>query len=118
MTEPASLLLDCPRWMRWRWAQWLGSRVPFVARIWKREMDAALEREAEFEHSVRRELLLVTLNCWAARSFAGDAIGSNIVEAWCAWRNAAERLHRYRERRAGHRIDRPLMLVGLPSEDT
>ncbi len=110
------LLLECPRWMRSRVGQWCARKLPGGARLWKRNMDAALERQAECEHVWARDMMLKGLNEWAALAFV-EKYREAMIRDWCNWRNAAERLHRARERRAGRRLDVPLSLAGMPMGD-
>jgi hypothetical protein len=114
------LLFECPRWMRIPWCQRLVSHVPFLSRLWTREINAALERLAEAKHELERDQLLVALNRCAVRSFGALQVAPNIdpyvddlIRAWCRWRNAAERLHQMRQQSAGRHLDTPLALVGL-----
>lgn len=100
--------------MSTRLGQRLATHVPFMSRLWKREMDAALERQAEFEHALTRDLLLKAINRWAS---SPEREHDRVMAAWCSWRNAAERLHRQREQRFGYRIPLPLALTGMPRMD-
>jgi hypothetical protein len=86
-----------------------------MSRLWKREMDAALERQAEFERGLYRDLLLAALNRWVA-SYSNSR-PDEVLSAWVAWRNAAETLHRRQERRAARRLEMPLALTGMPRLD-
>ncbi len=114
--EGRALFLELPRWMRSPVGQWFARKFPGGQRLWQREMDAALERVAEFDHTFVRDELLRELNIWATSGHRAEALGL-VVQKWCNWRNAAERLHRAREQRAGHSLDLPLALLGLPMMD-
>jgi hypothetical protein len=111
-----ALLLELPRWMLSRAGQWCAHTLPGGARLWKREMDAALERQAEFEHVFARDMMLKSLNEWAALGFV-EKYRDAVIREWCHWRNAAERLHLARERRAGRPLAVPLALRGMPMGD-
>jgi hypothetical protein len=114
--EGRALLLELPWWMRSRVGQWLARNFPGGRRLWQNEMDAALERVAEFDQIFARDELLHKLNLWAATNF-DEQHRVEIIGGWCQWRNTAERLHRAREQRAGRSLDVPLALVGLPMMD-
>lgn len=109
------LLRWCPGWMSLRAGQWVSTRVPFVRRLWVRRMDAALVTDADLEQALSLGVLLFELNRWAYNADSEDAPSTaRVMAAWCAWRSDAERAHRYRERKAGKRLDLPVMLAGMP----
>lgn len=114
------LLRWCPAWMNTRAGKWFATRVPFVGRRWKRNMDAALVYDADVEQAFYQIQLLIAVNRWAYcfEDASGEASeirnAGKMMAAWCAWRTAAEALHRHRERQAGKRLDLPASLAGMP----
>jgi len=109
------LLRWCPAWMSTRAGQWVAARVPFVRRLWNRKMDAALITDADLEQALSLSVLLFELNRWAYNADSEtEPSTARVMAAWCAWRTNAERAHRYREQRAGKRLELPMMLAGMP----
>lgn len=108
----------CPGWMSTRLGRRVATRVPFVQRRWQRNIDAALVAEAYRETIYRQAVLLMTLNKWMHASIVlgPDDVEQKgqVVAAWCSWRNAGERHHRYREEQAGKRLELPPWLEGMP----
>lgn len=103
----------CPVWMRTSWGQWLARRVPFFARRWQSNMQQALIFEADVEAAVYTVKLLAAMNAWVHTQRGEDEL-EQVMAMWCAWRNHAERAHRYREERAGKSLDLPVQLQGHP----
>lgn len=108
--------LVTPFWMGTRAGQWLATRFRPFARLWAREMERAIQREAAETELVQRTVLLYALNCWAAGDFKADA-AKELIPDWIAWRNAAERMHLQRERLAGRRLQAPIELRGFTFAD-
>jgi hypothetical protein len=112
------LTSHCPGWMSTQLGQRLSTRVPFVRRRWQRNIAAALVAKADRETIYRQYVLLMALNKWMHVRVVGgqydDAERGQVVAAWCAWRNAGELHHRYREEQAGKRLELPPWLVGMP----
>lgn len=117
MRDKVAFWNDLPGWMRSGWGQWLARNLPYWGRRWKKEMDAALLLEREYEARKWNVLLLGALNRWAAANFADGLRRHEAIGAWCAWRSTAENLHRERERMSGHRLELPLELAGMPTAE-
>lgn len=106
--------LKLPNWMGTSWGRWLARHWGPAAKLWRASMNAALLREAEEEQTAQRDRLLRDLSSWALDRGFGSLTEDDrfeLIQSWCRWRNAAEHLHRQRERAAGAPLVLPVELT-------